>query len=129
MNAVAHVTAYLGNQLQDRFATGDSFVTQDGKKHPRNSQYPIIVLSAKPGQIKNLMEKVRNSGLLYIGFIREMIETSDDEAIARTLSQKLDQEIEYLAVGVLGGREQLDGLTKNFSLWKPVLPQTESQTG
>src|ERR1700686_1055673 len=83
MNAVAHVSACLGNKLEGPFATGDYFVTKDGKNHPRNSQFPIIVLSAKPGQMKNLMQKVRNSGLLYIGFIHEMIETSDDEEIIR----------------------------------------------
>lgn len=104
--------------MREPFDTGDSFVTKDGKNHPRNSQYPIIVLSAKPGQLSNLMKKVRDSGLLYLGFIREMIEITDDWEIERIVGAKLDDEIEYLGIGVFGKNEEVDTLTKKFSLWK-----------
>jgi hypothetical protein len=118
LNTVAHIAAYLGNKMTEPFDTGSSFVTKDNNTHPRNSQFPIVVLSAKPGQLKNLIKTVRDSGLSYLGFIREMIETSDDEEIARVLSAKSDDEIEYLGIGVFGGKAGVDLLTKKFSLWK-----------
>lgn len=37
MNAIAHTAAYLGNKMEAGFDTGDYFVTQDGKHHPRNT--------------------------------------------------------------------------------------------
>lgn len=117
MNTVAHISAYLGNKMREPFDTGSNFVTQDGKAHPRNSQFPIVLLSAKPTQLSNLIEKVRNSGLLYHGFIREMIETSDDEEIVRILSRKLDRDIQYLGIGIFGKKEEVAALTKKFSLW------------
>lgn len=118
LNSVGHVSAYLGNKMQESFDTGESFVTKDAVQHPRNSQYPIIILSAKAGQLKTLIEKVRASALLHLGFIREMIDTSNDEEIVKMLSVKKEEEIEYLGVGIFGENEEVDKLTKNYSLWK-----------
>src|SRR5260221_9427739 len=60
-NVISHVAAYLGNQLGENFKTADFFVTEDGILHPRNSQYAIIILNAKPGQMSNFMSVVRDS--------------------------------------------------------------------
>ncbi len=117
-NAIGHVSAYIGNQLKDSFGTGENFRTKDNKNHPRNTQFPIVVLSAKPGQMTNLLDKVRESGLLYHDFIREMIETSDDKKISDILADKHDSEIELLAIGFFGKNEDVDKLTKKFSLFK-----------
>lgn len=117
-NAISHVAAYLGNILGEDFKTADFFVTQDGILHPRNSQYAIIILSAKPGQMNNFMNSVRDSGLQYHGFFEEMIDTTDDKEIVRILANKKDSEIEYYAVGIFGEKEKLDSLTKKYSLYK-----------
>ncbi len=117
-NTVAHISAYLGNKLNKNFSTGGHFVTKDGKNHPRNTQYPIIVLTADPGQMQNFMEKVRESGLEYHGFIKEMIQTTDDTEIEKILSEKTDSEIEYLGIGLFGENETLKKLTNKFSLFK-----------
>jgi hypothetical protein len=118
LNTVAHIAAYIGHKLEDKFGTGDNFVTQDGLNHPRNTQYAIVVLRAKPGQLPNLMAKARDSGLLYHGFIREMIETTDDTEITNILAGKTDSEIEYLGVGIFGPKDEVDALTKNYQLWR-----------
>src|SRR6185369_9351599 len=84
-NAIAHISAYLGHKLDDKFDTGENFVTEDNKNHPRNTQYPIIVMTAKPGQMQNLMQQVRAAGILYNRLIREMIQTTNDEEITNIL--------------------------------------------
>ena len=118
LNTVAHVAAYMGHKLDDDFGTGEAFITSDNKEHPRNSQFAIIILKAKPLQLPNLMQKVRSSGLLYHGFIREMIETTDDQEISTILSNKANSEIEYLGIGIFGPKAQVDTLTKNYQLWR-----------
>lgn len=117
MNAQAHISAYLGNRIE-MFDTGENFDTKDSTPHPRNTQYPIITLSASTGQMSNLIEKVRGSGLLYHGFIREMIETTNDKEIEVILANKKEEEIEYLGVGIFGPNEKVDAITKKYSLWK-----------
>ncbi|MBP9758754.1 lysine--tRNA ligase [Candidatus Dojkabacteria bacterium] len=116
-NTIGHISAYLGNKINS-FATGENFVTKDEKDHPRNTQYPIIVLEAKPGQMANFIQKVRESGMLYHGFIKEMILTSNDEEITNILKDKKDEDIEYLGIGVFGSNEEVDAITKKFSLYK-----------
>jgi len=64
------------------------------------------------------MHKVRQSDLLYHGFIKEMIDTTDDTEIEHILASKDDSAIEYLGVGIFGPKEQVDILTKNFQLWR-----------
>lgn len=118
LNAVAHISAYIGHKLDETFDTGDFFETQDAFQHPRNSQFPIIILRAKRTQLPNLMTKVRESGLLYHGFISEMIETSDDNEIVKILSSKRDSAVEYLGIGVFGTIEAVNALTKNFQTWR-----------
>jgi hypothetical protein len=118
LNTVAHISAYLGHKLGDNFGTGENFTTKDAVDYPRNSQYAIIILRAKPGQLTNLMAKVRESGLLYHGFIREMINTTDDEEIEKVLASKNHSDIEYLGVGIFGPKAQADALTKNFQVWR-----------
>jgi hypothetical protein len=118
LNAAAHIAAYLGNKMTDPFDTGALFTTRDGVGHPRNSQFPIVILSAPKELMPKLADKARGSGLLYLGFIREMIESSDDEAIARTLAQKANSDVEYLGVGVFGPIADVNAVTKGLSLWK-----------
>ena len=118
LNTIAHISAYLGSQLGKNFGTSNFFVTRDDQNHPRNSQYAIIIVKAKSGQLQNLMARVRDSGLLYHGFIREMIETTDDDEITKILAEKNDEQIEYLGIGIFGPKDKVDALTKNYQLWR-----------
>lgn len=117
-NALGHVSAYLGNKLRQDFGTGANFYTKDSKAHPRNSQYPIIILGADEAKLKSFIGKVRESGLVFHGFFREMIETSNDQEIVTILKDKSDAELEYLAIGVFGPNEEVDKLTNKFKLFK-----------
>lgn len=117
-NTVAHISAYLGNKLEENFGTGDNFITLDKKTHPRNSQYPIIIKRANSSeQLHNLVGKVRGSNFLYHGFIREMLDHTSDIDLQAALEKKNDTEVEYLGIGVFGKNEEVDRLTKKFGLW------------
>lgn len=117
-NTIAHIGAYFGNQLKDTFGTGEYFTTSDESKYPRNSQYPVIIKRANSSeQLRNLLEKVRASGLLYHAFIREMIDHTDDSDLQVALASKRDDEVELLGVGIFGGNEEVGALTKKFGLW------------
>lgn len=118
LNTVAHCSAQLANKMKESFDTGVSFDTKDGVAHPRNSQYAIVVLSTEPKDMAALADAARVSGLPYIGFIREMIETTDDGEIVEILKNKTEGQIEYLGVGIFGDKEAVGKLTKKFSLWK-----------
>lgn len=118
-NTIAHISAYIGNNLGDNFGTGEYFVTKDGVQHPRNSQYPIIIKRAKSNeQLQNLIQKAREAGVLYHGFVREMVDHTNDAELQTEFGNKNDDEIEYLGIGVFGQDNTVDKLTKKFGLWQ-----------
>lgn len=118
INTVSHISGYIGNKIQSGFNTGSNFVAKDNTTYPRNSQYPIIALAGEEKDIKDLAKKVKEAGLLYHIFIKEMIETTDDKKIVKILSEKTDKNIEYFGIGIFGPNDEISKLTKNFSLWK-----------
>lgn len=118
-NTIAHVSAYIGNQLKESFGTGEYFVTSDNIQFPRNSQYPIIIKSANTSEeLKDLLKEARAHTLVHLGFIREMIDHTDDSELQLTLASKTENDVELLGVGVFGNNEGLKTLTKKFPLWK-----------
>jgi len=118
-NSIAHISAYVGNKLWNAFGTGENFTTKDGAIYPRNSQYPIIVKRANSNaQLKNLLEKMRRSGLMHHAFVREMIDFADDSKLQESLGTKKDADVELLGVGVFGGNDEVAALTKKFGLWE-----------
>lgn len=118
LNTVGHLAAFLGNKMKEKFDTGEFFSTSDGLKYPRNSQFPIIALSATREQLKEFMKTVRSSGLLYLAYIPEMVEYTDDERLMEKVGKKEDKDLEYLGIGIFGENEKVKQLTKGFSLWK-----------
>lgn len=118
LNTVAHISAYLGNKLKDKFGTGEYFVSKDGGSHPRNTQYAIVVLSCDQADLYPLIIEARKNNLRHINFLREMIETTNDEEIEKLVSETSDDSLEYLGVGLFGDKDLLKSMTKNFKLWK-----------
>ena len=117
-NAATHIAAYIGNALGENFSTGRYFITRDSVAYPRNTQYPIIILRAKTSQLRSLVARAREQGLLHNEFIREMIETTDDQEIVSLLAQKDDESVQYLGVGLFGLNDQVNAITKSLQLWR-----------
>lgn len=117
LNTVAHISAYFGNQLKDGFGTGEFFVTKDGIKLPRNTQYPIIVFGATEVEIYGFASKARLADVQSMFFIKEMVETSNDDEINNSVGQENEEEVSYLGVGVFGENTPVKGLTNGLKLW------------
>lgn len=117
MNTSAHISAFLGNKMTTKFDTGKYFTTKDGKNLPRNTQYPIVTLSATQSQLAELISEVRKTNLLHIGYVPEMMETTDDKKLVQMLGAKSSDEVTYAGVGIFGLKKEVDLLTKKFTLW------------
>lgn len=118
LNAVAHAGAYLGNKMAGQFDTGNFFLTKDGKQLPRNSQYPIIILEGEAADLHAVIKDVQQSGLTFLIFNKEMIETTNDEKLAKMISEKEIQELDIYAIGLFGENEIVENFTQRFSLWE-----------
>ena len=117
LNALSHMAAFIGNKMPDTFDTGTYFVTKDGVKLPRNSQFPIVVLSATKSQIRDLTEQAQKQGVLEITFTKDMIETTDDKKLEKMIGEQASDHLDYLGIGLFGQKSQLDEITKGLNLW------------
>lgn len=118
LNTAAHIAAYFGNRMGEQFGTGESFRTKGNVQYPRNSQYPIIILSASSEQMPVLANAVRKAkDIQGMYFIREMIETTNDDEIVQRLAAKSSNDVEILGVGIFGENQRVKDLTKGFRLW------------
>jgi len=117
-NTVGHIAAYLGNKMTEPFDTGEFFVSKDGIRMPRNSQFPVVALKATKDGLKDVAFKLRSTKLSWIIYTQEMIDMADDEELAQVLSLIRSEEMNILGIGIFGPKDQLKGLTGNLRLWK-----------
>lgn len=118
-NAVAHMTAIIGNKVKkEQLTSGDFFVGSDGVAIPRNSQHPIIIMKGAEKDLHKLLGKIQNAGLPYHVFIKEMQDTNKDEEIVKTLQDQAMADTQFYGVTFFASNEQADELTKGFQLYK-----------
>ena len=117
-NAVAHMTAIIGNETQkEHLTSGDYFVGSDGIAIPRNSQYPIIIMRAAGKDLHKLFEKVQAKNLPRHVFIKEMQDTNKDEEIVATLKTQPIADTTFFGVTFMAPNDVADELTKGFQLF------------
>lgn len=118
MNALAHISANFGHFLGDRFDTGEGFITKDGVSIPRNTQYAIIVFETDHDTLQEFARESREfENIKCMYFIREMIETSNDDQISSSVGSKGFEVVDFLGVGMFGENSLLKSNTKRFKLW------------
>ena len=118
LNTVSHISAYYGQKLGRDLTTGEFFKTADGIQLQRNSQYPIIALQANKEDLQTFAHKVQqDSDIDSMCFFREMIETTDDSEIVKSLSKKDFNEVEILGIGIFGENSEVKRMTSQFGLW------------
>jgi hypothetical protein len=117
LNVVANIAAHFGHTLKENYSTGEFFITRDGKNIPRNTQYPTIIFAASREQMNKFAETMVKEDIEKMYFVEEMIETTDDNEIQDSLSQKNFDEVDYLGVGIFGENAKVKSLTNGLKLW------------
>ncbi len=118
MNTIAHLNAvYWAKKWKELFAF-DSAKTQDGVDVSMNTTHAIMIKESNTwDEIKELIKNARENGLLVTEFTREMLETSDDDKIAKTYKEKDFDNIEYLGILVYGKMKEVKKITEKFELY------------
>lgn len=118
-NAVAHMTAIIGNQTKkEQLTSGDYFVGADGVAIPRNSQYPIIIKRADQKQLHTLFDKLKSKRLPYHVFIKEMQDTTNDQEITDKLTKQSIADTNFYGVTFLADNDLADELSKGLQLFQ-----------
>ncbi len=120
MNAIAHCLAGLVNsapeELKEKMSFID-FIDKDGNSHNSISGLSLIILRGKNNELKKAKNQFKEQGIHYTDFIETMTGDTYKEQLEKTL-QVSEDELKYFCVGAFGKKEDIDLITKRFSLWK-----------
>lgn len=119
MNALGHISSGLsgGNEHADDM----KFLRYQNEAialDSRISEYPFIVLSAKNNnQINTLRGALDEQGILHNAFVNTMLGASAKDQIDST-AEAGEEDIDFIAIALFGSANEIDPLTKKFSLFK-----------
>jgi hypothetical protein len=119
MNALGHMTAGLAVSYPEvskmRF---NRYIDADGNTHNHISDNPFIILEANnSNQIRVLRNNLLVENIACVDFIGTMTEGTYQEQQERT-AQTAELDLNYMGIVLFGPIEQVNKLTKKFSLWK-----------
>ncbi len=118
LNVASHLSAYFGNVLREGFGTAPHFITANQIHLPRNTQFPIIILKANFEELQVFAKSLHQTEELQkMFFIKEMLETTNDDKIEALVGLQDDDELTYLGVGLFGDNKIIKKVTNKFSLW------------
>jgi hypothetical protein len=119
MNALGHMAAGLAatypSIAEMRF---DTYLDKDGSEHKSISDNPFIILQAdNSNQIRTLRTNAIAAGVHCNDFTNTMTEGTFVEQKERTRNTP-ELELEYYGTCLFGEKQQVEALTKKFSLWR-----------
>lgn len=119
MNALGHMAAGLSasfsNVAEMRF---DSYIDKDGGNHKSISDNPFIILAAdNSNKIRTFRNILIEKGIHFVDFTSTMTVGTYLEQQQRT-KETPELELEYYGICLFGPIEQINELTRKFSLWR-----------
>lgn len=119
MNALGHMAAGLSASFSNipemRF---DSYFDKDGNAHKSISDNPFIILAAdNSNQIRNLRLSLIEKCIHFVDFTSTMTVGTYLEQQQKT-KETPELELEYYGICLFGEVNQINELTKKFSLWR-----------
>lgn len=117
LNALAHMTIGLGTTLNSSQLHLSDYLDKDGNTYPNISGMPFIILRAKSGEIRKTVKAAKEAGIAHGVFLNTMTGGTYQEQLANT-AQTPEEQLVYYGCVLFGPIEQVNALTKKFSLWK-----------
>ena len=116
MNALAHMTVGLVSSYPDLDMGVINYQDKDGSAHLA-SKFPYIILRAdNSNKIRTLRNTCIEKGIPFASFTSAMTVGGWEEQVDRSKTTP-EAELEYYGICILGEKNDLDELTKKFSLW------------
>lgn len=127
MNALGHLALSIPIRCRDKEAhRHHTHNGSDGSTLALISHWPLIVLEGdNDSQLRTLREDALSQGLVCQAFVGSMLGSSAADQLRRTEQADLNK-IDFLAILLFGRAEDLQGLTKKFSLWKASVSPSQN---
>lgn len=117
LNALAHMALGLGAKLGADTLKLDAYKEKNALEYPNISQMPFIILRGKSGEIRKLVQQVREKQFVFGAFVHTMTGGTYIEQLENT-ALLTEEELIFYGCVAFGPFEELSLITKKFSLWK-----------
>ena len=110
-----NVTAFLISGIAGtQHIVGDAYVDADGMKYLPMSQQPIVILSAGPEKLSEVMQKATERGMAVSIYTKELLSTYNDADNRAQIMKRRTSELDLVGVAIRGARKPLDRITKGI---------------
>ena len=117
MNTLSHIVAGLVSLSDINDLRFLKYYDADESLHPAISRFPFIILKSKnSNQIRTLRNSAIEQDILFNDFADTMLGSSAEDQLNNTRNKK-EIDMEYFGIALFGQAEQLNILTKKFSLF------------
>jgi hypothetical protein len=120
LNATAHMAACLvarANESDRESMKFIDYIDADGEQHPSSALSLIVLQADNSNKIRNARQAAKDKGIIFTDFLESMTGQTYAEQLERTKNLK-ESELEYFGICMFGRKEEIDEITRKFSLWK-----------
>lgn len=117
MNAIAHMTLGLGAQIDKPLLRLNNYIDGENNVYPNISQIPFIILRAKSGEIRKVVQSAKAENIQFGIFTNTMTGGGYQEQLDNTRMTPEADLIYYGAV-LFGAWDTVTQITKKLSLYR-----------
>ena len=119
LNVIGHLAISIGKYSDDEIMGKKEITDKSNINHLGISKFPFIVTKVKPSKLRSAIDKAKaNPNLLIADYPKDMLETRTDEELVDSISNKKNEELEYLGALIYGNTDDVNEITGKFGLWK-----------
>lgn len=119
LNVIGHLAIAIG-KYSDSEIMGQPIITDKSNiNHLGISQFPFIVTKVKAGKLRTAIDKAKaNPNLLVADYPKDMLDTRTNDELVASISNKENEQLEYLGAIIYGNTDDVNEITGKFQLWK-----------
>ena len=107
LNVIGHLAIAIG-KYSDNEIMGKPIITDKSNiNHSGISQFPFIVTKVKAGKLRTAID-----------YPKDMLDTRTDDELVTSISNKENEQLEYLGAIIYGNTDDVNEITGKFQLWK-----------
>ncbi len=119
LNVIGHLAIAIGKYSDNEIMGQPTITDKSNISHLGISQFPFIVTKVKAGKLRTAIDKAKaNPNLLVADYPKDMLDTRTDDELVASISNKENEQLEYLGAIIYGNTDDVNEITGKFQLWK-----------
>ncbi len=119
LNIIGHLSISIGKYSKDEIMGKPVITDKSNINHLGISKFPFIITKVKSSKLRKAIDQAKeNPNLLVADYPRDMLETRTDDELVSSISNKENEQLEYLGAIIYGDTKDVNEITGKFQLWK-----------